>query len=180
MKRTLPLHVRASTLTFIGLIGIVALLFQSAQTYSQIGCCNPSPYSTPTAAKWPRFATVRVTISTAFTETERQAIVDAFLDWNSANTLNCSGVTFTDFSFSATPPPENSTYTHWVKYQNNITNPAGQTFISTDPRAYTILTGSIGRVGMSELPAYIRGLMRHEIGHTLFLENPSLAPVVVQ
>ncbi len=56
-------------------------------------CCNPPTF--PLSA--PRFARntpVTVTISSAFTETERQSIITALGNWNTANAANGSGVTF--------------------------------------------------------------------------------------
>lgn len=174
MKQTLPQRTKSTGWAYLIAIGVIALVFMPSQTNSQTGCCNPPTYPPPAIAKWTRFATVRVTISTAFTETERQAIEDAFLAWNGMGALNCSGVTFSGFDFSAAPP-STSVYTHWVQYQD-VNGPAGNTSISTNPNAVTTLSRAIRKGYTPALPAYIRGVMRHEIGHTFFLDNAYSCP----
>ncbi len=141
---------------------------------AQISCCNP-PVDT-LSGKWTANTSVTVTISSAFTSTERQAIVDAFGAWNNNSVSNCSNVTFGGFLTGETPirQPGN----HFVAYDPNLNdNYAAITFTNSRGFARTFLTGRI-RLGREDaLPAYIRGVMRHEIGHSFSLAHPSNCPL---
>lgn len=66
---------------FFALLGMLIIVlpfvwFNYSVSYAQISCCNP-PLITPRIG-WSKNATVTVTISSAFTESERQAIINAF------------------------------------------------------------------------------------------------------
>lgn len=142
-------------------------------------CCNPPTYPPTVIAKWPKGTTVTVTFSTQFTSTERGEIKQAFLDWNSANISNCSGVTFIGFQTSATAPPSGATNVHWVTYSDTAPGAAGYTVITVGgsptggtARATTTLYKSIrSNYPPDSLPPFIKGVMRHEIGHTFYLDN---------
>ncbi len=156
---------------------ILTLLLASPHVEAQIGCCYP-PINPPTTSKWNKGATVTVTISTDFTSTERDAIAAAFRDWNYVKGTNCSGVTFVGFQFSATPPSGSANNVHWVFYGG-----AGPTAGQTDARsgtgyinAKTVLYDYIRNGPANIMSSYIRGLMRHEIGHTFLLRNADNCP----
>ncbi len=146
-------------------------------SHAQSGCCNPpaAPRGTP---KWPRFVSVSVTISTVFTETERQAIAGAFLAWNSENFANCTGVIFSGFQFRDNPP-NGAINAHWVQYNPRM-GVAGVTAANSNNSggvwAITTLSNAIRQGYPPALPHYIKGLMRHEIGHTFFLDNAPHCP----
>lgn len=145
----------------------------------QLSCCDPPTYATvgtgnynPTMPSFAPYSDVEVIVENTFTETERQAIEDAFEEWEAENTGNCTHVTFHGFQFGAYPQIATvSSPKYWVEF-NNTYNPAaaGETsFNSTSGsirRASTTIYAYI-RVGAPEyLPRYIRGIMKHEIGHT--------------
>ena len=69
--------------------------FFSKSVIAQTICNNPP--TDITGPRWLQGASVKVVIDAAFTETERSRIKNAFLEWNTKNTLNCSNVTFRDF-----------------------------------------------------------------------------------
>lgn len=152
------------TLSLSILFTLGSLLFVSSTTNSQRGCCTP-PQFPPLAPKWPRSAAVHVIVSSAFTAIEKQAIVDGFNEWNSVSSLNCSGVTFTGFESSDTPLGH-LPFTHWVQYQDVSGSTAAVTTINGLPYAETTFSNAIRNGYPPALPAYIRGLARHEIGHT--------------
>jgi hypothetical protein len=132
-----------------------------------------SPKFSPGVAKWPAFAEVTVTISRDFTDTERQLIEAAFNDWNGFKVTNCSNVTFKGFQFSDDPPPIGTPNTHWVGYKADATH-SGDTATSGNALgvwARTFLSNAIRSGAASDLPNYLLGVMRHEIGHTFFLNN---------
>ena len=80
---------------FIG-IGLLTLYLTESSfnlASAQSECCDP-PTWPPSYPRFARGSDVTVTISSAFTPTERQNIITALQDWNSANDTNGSGVTF--------------------------------------------------------------------------------------
>lgn len=159
-----------TTLSFLLVIFAYDLLHGSV--VAEPICCDPHT-TTPGSAKWNQGAQVTVTISNDFTDTERQAIEDAFVDWNNNKTLNCSNVTFTGFQFSETAPAVTALNVHWVWYNPGGTD-AGRTNMSGNAfgsQAITYLTDAIRTGFPPSLPEYLRGVMRHEIGHTFFLTH---------
>ena len=157
---------------------IVTSLLISPPVKAQIICCNP-PTSPLGTARWSKGATVTVTISTDFTPTERDAIVTAFQAWNNFRSTNCSGVTFVGFQSSATAPSPSANNVHWV-YYGGVGPTAGQTDARSGTgyvNAKTVLYSSIRSNNTPDaLVSFIKGLMRHEIGHTFFLANSRDCP----
>jgi hypothetical protein len=121
------------------------------------------------APKWSQGASVTVTISSQFTSDEKNDIVQAFEAWNSSQT--CAGVSFHGFASSDTEPtPAINTY--WVYYidQGGVGGVTAANGASNSAYAVTALYQPIRTYG-GDKRAYTRSVMRHEIGHTLHLDN---------
>lgn len=156
--------------TFIG-FGLLILYLTSCFydfVSAQSSCCSPPTY--PLSS--PRFApnsSVTVTISSAFTATERQSIITALADWNTANAANGSGVMF-DLPPLTGETPVLVSGNQFIGYDPNRSgaeNPMHQ-----DGYAVMLLGTSIRTGGTPEgRAAYTRGMVRHEVGHTLELDN---------
>lgn len=88
-------------------------------------CVNPPPDTI--ASRWPTGATVSVKIHSAFTEGEREAVENAFRDWNSTNLANCSNVTFDGFDVLDSEPFPHLNW-HWVGFDPSTSGHPGETF----------------------------------------------------
>ncbi|HEV2912075.1 MAG TPA: hypothetical protein VGX92_02055 [Pyrinomonadaceae bacterium] len=154
-------------------------------------CVYPSPQP-PNTGRWEKNKqTANVYVSTVFYTNEVQAIKNAYNDWATENTTsNCSGVTFPAPQITNNPP--STTGRWWVFYKDgavfsngvaasantnfsSIPGPAGYSIIT---KADTVFSNSIrtqADAGTTLGNAYIRGVMRHEIGHTLFLGHADFA-----
>jgi hypothetical protein len=135
---------------------------------------------------------VKTYVSSDFYYNEVQAITDAYADWSSANiTNNCSGVTFAAPEISDTPP-SSTTDVWWVYYHegtvfSNGVSASGNTNFSasTGPGGYPMITNATTIVsnairiqadaGTPFGNEYIRGVMRHEIGHTMYIDHAYFA-----
>jgi hypothetical protein len=179
MKKTIliftcPAILIISLFVFSNYVAIPCLIVDA-----QDNCCSP-PIDYIQSAKLPANATVLVTLQDAFTVTERQAIKDAFTDWNDNKLNNCTNITFDGFGTASTQPNLTSG-TFWVQIASNATNgsSAGETFTNSVGYARTFLNPhnirSTAGNPINLLP-YIRGLMRHEIGHSFRLANASSCP----
>lgn len=82
---------------FLGMLIIVLpfVWLKYGVSYAQSSCCNP-PLITPRIG-WSKNSNITVTISSAFTESERQAIISAFETWNDNKLANCSNVTYSSY-----------------------------------------------------------------------------------
>jgi hypothetical protein len=154
-------------------------------------CIYPSPQP-PGTGRWERNEqTANIYISPVFYTNEIQAIKSAYYDWEAENTSsNCSGVTFPIPQISNNPP--STTGRWWVFYRegavfsngvsasantnfSSIPSPAGYSIIT---KADTVFSNSIrtqADAGTALGNAFVRGVMRHEIGHTLFLAHADFA-----
>lgn len=163
-----PLFAAIATLVGSGLLTfyLAGCFFHFVSARSD--CCNPPTF--PLAA--PRFArnsSVTVTISSAFTETERQSIITALGDWNTANASNGSGVTFVLPPLTGETPVlvSGNQFIGYDPNRRGAENPM-------DSGGYAImLLGSSIRIGGTPegRAAYTRAMTRHEVGHTLGLAN---------
>jgi hypothetical protein len=135
---------------------------------AQAGCVPPDIDAT--GNRWSRGDTITVKIHNAFTINEREKIKEAFRDWNAKNIVNCSNVTFGDFGLLDAQPPLQTNW-HWVGFDPDATGVPGITLIGNTHFARTYLHGNIRLCRTGECLAYLLGLMRHEIGHTIGLEN---------
>lgn len=155
---------------------------------AQFDCCTPPPLPINTS-KWAMNSTVTVTIDnrpgTGFTEVERQAIQVAFEDFNAAKLEDCTNVNFVGFQFSSTPPSSLQVDRFWITYEDVFSNNIAATSYSSIlippsnhniTRAVTVFFKNF-TVGD---PAFhlnlVRSVMRHEIGHTFFLNDKNDCP----
>ncbi len=146
---------------------------------AQTPCLTPQP-TAGAVAKWNQNSTVTVTISSTFTEDERKKIEDVFKDWNDYKSLNCAYVTFVGFQF-ADSPPANRSDTHWVIFDTRrppttaaVTTTHGDGTSHPSSAIEYADTRVFAYIRDGSLPSrleYLRGLMRHEIGHTFLLED---------
>lgn len=86
----------------IGAALLIIISNSGLRIKAQSQCCNP-PTLSPAAGKFPQNSDVVVTISSAFTDEERNDIIIAFSDWNGANESNGSGIHYTQFLTRDTP-----------------------------------------------------------------------------
>lgn len=172
---------RSAVFCCLGLVLVCGVLVGFLLTFgpsiqAQTDCCNP-----PFDSTLPRFApnsNVTVTISSAFTEAERQDIITAFQDWNVANATNGSNIVFSGFVVGESPVL--AANNQFVGYDPNGKGVAAQNYVGRDgDSAYgrMYLSPAIRRpVDPNIRRAYTRGVSRHEIGHGFGLENASNCP----
>jgi hypothetical protein len=128
--RRLLLVIALCTFAVLAAIGLHHQTRKNSFTASaQTSCCTPpiDGFYDP----WSGGNDVTVTISSAFTETERQAIIDAFQDLNVAGFINCSNVTFGGFLTGDSPVQVADN--HFVGY-----DPAGTV------AGFTVMNGAVG------------------------------------
>lgn len=104
--------------------------------------------------------TVQVTIDTQFTSNERQAIENAFLNWNTHSALDCSNVTFTGFQKGVQPPSSANKVTY-VKFDNSTPACCAATnsmSVGTVTQCLITVYGYIRNGGASDLP-YLGGVI---------------------
>jgi hypothetical protein len=180
--------VAISVPVLLGLVSLPGLIRSTAR--AQTACCLPPTVTTPNKGRWKKGTHPVVYINTAFTDDEVQAITDAIMDWNSQNGVsNCSDVTVFDIRFSDTEPTADGTW--WITYAdrqifdfegraataltnfNSRPDETGTWYI----RKATTLLGNIIRTGFN-LPNhdFTAGVIRHEFGHTLYLEHTVSCP----
>lgn len=174
MRRTNSLTV-GLTITLV--ITGASLTYSYYTADAQLSCCFP-PTLSSSQGKIANSAQVTVTAENTFTETERQAIQAAFVAWNGRNP--CAQITFSGFQFGVELTGGTSTNpTYWVRYVDTFGDMGQTSFNHTlgrIRRATTVLFKGI-RTGLPEfLPAYVRTVMKHVIGHTLFLNNVTNCP----
>jgi hypothetical protein len=152
-------------------------------------CIYPPPPPVGTGRWLKNKQNVKTYVSSDFYYNEVQSITNAYADWSSANTIdNCSGVTFTAPEIGDTPPPGDMTDVWWVFYQDgtvfsngvyasantNFSSNPGPAGYSVITKAVTVFSNAIRMQRNAGTPLgneYTRGVMRHEIGHTMFLDH---------
>lgn len=148
---------------------------------AQIFCPAPELYS-PRKPKWAQGSVVTVTFNQGdFSPEMRTAIQNAFKDWEIANTFsNCSGVRFTGFAETTAygaMPPVSALNAHHIYYGDVRPGNAAETsFRGSGPHitnAWTVIRRDITATSFTSPP---RSLMRHEIGHTLELNDSYSSP----
>jgi hypothetical protein len=161
-------------LFFISLVTLLAVWHaynptSSVHISAQAGCVPPAIDAT--GNRWSTGARVTVKIHSAFTINERGKIEEAFRNWNAASIANCSGVIFEGFDVIDAQPPDHLDW-YWVGFNPSTSgsNP-GVTLIGSIHFARTYLYGYIRSCQTGECLAFLLGLMRHEIGHTIGLAN---------
>ena len=142
-------------------------------TYSPAG-----PYGT---WKWARQADVTVTIDTAFTSNERIAIKEGFEEWNNNRIVNCSLVTFSGFQQGPRPATSVNGVV-FVQYDDALTS-GGNASMSTGVVTQALINiGRFLRHGVEEKyrAGYLKAIVAHEVGHTLYLDNTSSSGTIMQ
>lgn len=148
---------------------------------AQVPDCPPT-YGQNNPAKWAKGNFIKIKIHSAFTSTERASIIAAFNEWNNKNTINCSNVIFdTENVVIADQRPDvPEIRSHWVEFDpttppyNAYTNIFGN-----GPYAFTEVYDYLRRPGTpSTNPAWLKGLMLHEIGHTFNLKDANCDSVM--
>ena len=154
-------------------------LVRSASSY--FDCCPASqiPLRPAQAKRYPQGVevTVYVDTRTGFTESERQAIKNGIENWN--NQPNNAGITFNVVETENPPTlPPNSPGSNIavVSYDDNFSQVAvadTQTFSGTNGVWNIIRFHKNIRSGATAetRTAFLRGIARHETGHTLGLDN---------
>ena len=92
---------RVKTIAILVLLVILATSLYLGVS-GQLGCCDPPAFPVGYAHFAPN-SPVTVTISSAFTPTEREDIISAFQDWNSHRTVNGTNIEFGPFLTGETP-----------------------------------------------------------------------------
>ncbi len=157
------------------LAGLYLTLNRIAQAQSQ--CCQPPPRH-PDVPRFPANTTVNVHIdaSSGFTSAEITNLTTGFTDWNGQP--NNAGITYNVTTNPA--PPAGTGNTIVVSYNNTMSSTAvahTQVF-SSGPNVYMAMVFNANiRSGIpSYLPAFVRGVARHEAGHGLGLDNADNCP----
>lgn len=168
MKKSLPvILLLAGTVPVLMLAEVV--VSHLSQATAQVACCVP-PAMPVMAARWAKYKTVTVIIEggeAGLTASERQSIEDAFKHWNNLNSCaTCINISFTGFQFGDDPSGADDTY--WVQYKDE------EGLASTgmnNASARTTLRRPIRRGHPTFLSLYVRSTMKHEIGHTVGIDD---------
>lgn len=153
-----------ASLMFILLIAIPQII------NSQSGCTNPPTLTANTT--WPPGAQVTVNISPTFSQSQRDAMVAAFTNWQNSSGNN-SNVTF---SFTYNSTPVTGANTHQVNSQAPSRGgqaETGGTANSGNTHRATALTNIDPQVTN---PTALTQVMAHEIGHTFGLNDCLTCP----
>ncbi len=123
---------------------------------------------------------MKLTIHSAFTSDEVQTILAAFNEWNDVKSLSCTDVTFDTTNYLIAPAQTTLEHelinSYWVEFDPSTNSGYyGLTGTSSRPSAATRIYGNIRVRGQisSTNPNWLKGLMLHEIGHSLNLANTS-------
>ncbi len=182
----------------ISVTATIGLVFAAAAFYllkpdvlAQTQCCNP-PHLSEAAARFPQGATVNVfnSANSGFTATEQQMISEGTQDWNGQP--NNSSVSY-NVTVTSNPPAVGANNTIVVRYNDN--------YSTTTVAALTMhQTGQPGLIGFSiygemvfnqnirnsnpSTPPVVvmhqnftRETGRHEIGHTIGLDDAPNCPL---
>jgi hypothetical protein len=131
---------------------------------SQSGCTNPPRQGANTA--WPPSAQVTVNINPSYTQTQRDALVAAFTNWQNSSGNN-SGVTFS-FTYNSTSITGANTYQVSSQTISGGQAETGGTANSANTQRSTAFTNIDPRV--TNLTALTQ-VMAHEVGHTFGLAD---------
>lgn len=70
--------------------------------------------------------------------------------------------------------------THWVAFDPDVSRYDGLTYTGSTPYAVTTIYGNLRQTGIpSTNPAWLKGLMMHEIGHTFNLRDAGCSTSVM-
>ena len=173
-----------TTLIVVPLCVVIALSAALGASYyvrAQDNCCTP-PNMYASYPRFPQGATVNVYIdqSSGFTSSEQQMIIEGIQDWNSQN--NNTHITYI-VSATSNPPAPGTPNTVTVRYNDNFSSAiaAVQMFSGSGPSGPTVSASMVfNRNIRSGNPAtllgFLRGVARHETGHTQGLDNASNCP----
>lgn len=167
---------------FLNLTILHKIVFNQQQiVFAQTQIC-PTTYNND--ARWVKGNSVRLRIHSAFTDTERQSIISAFNEWNNNRISNCSNVTFDTTNIviadAQVTSPLELPLTHWVEFSSSLGRYNGLTYTGSTPYAATTIYGYLRQSGTpSSNPAWLKGLMLHEIGHTFNLKDASCSTSVM-
>jgi len=161
-----PLIGRSAILLAALIISCLSILAPQLAT-SQSGCTNPPTQGANTT--WSPGAQVTVNINPTFSQSQRDAIVAAFTNWQNSSGNN-SGVNFS-FTYNSTQVTGANTY----QVNSQIPSGGGQaetggTANSSNTHRSTAFTNIDSRV--TDLTALTQ-VMAHEIGHTFGLNDCS-------
>ena len=149
--------------------------------WADVDCCPVDQLELrgPEVPRYPQGSQVTVYIDTrtGFTDPEKQAIKNGIENWN--NQPNNSGVTFTVVETDnppALPPTSPGSNIVVASYDDNFSQTAvadAQTFSGTNGVWNIITFHKNIRSGATEQTraAFLRGVARHEAGHTIGLGN---------
>lgn len=162
-------------------IGIVGLTL--AQNIAPTGCPPPpqttccNPQTTTYQQTWSQGAQVAVNIDPSFSPNHREAIQQAFRNWEIAGANNGSGVTFT-FTFNTTPPsmtPPPGVYNVQVWNRNPTRNPGqgGDNVVTVSSSTGHIVGQEIWINTQTINPCAVAQTTAHEAGHGFGLGEAS-------
>ena len=178
MKKKLSLFLGIAVPLSVVCCSAIALIRNSSPYFD---CCPASqiPLRPPQAPRYPQGAEVTVYVDTrsGFSGPERQAIKNGIENWN--NQANNTAVIFTVVETDnppALPPTSPGSNIVVAGYDDNVsqTGVAGTQSFSGTNGVWNIMTFHKNiRSGATEETrmAFLRGVARHEAGHTLGLEN---------
>ncbi len=159
-------------------VGFALKTFLTYRVKAQSSECCPPPLMWPSYPRFPQGQTVNVYIieDSGFTPTEQQMIKEGLENWN--NQPNNSGVKF-NVTVTNNPPPHGTGNTVIVTYDDNFssTEVAGvQMFSGSGPNGPTVYATMVFHKNIrsgnpASLPAFVRGVAKHEGGHTIGLNN---------
>ncbi len=164
---------------------VTAIIYKKSVIQAQSStCCNPTPLN-PAAAKFPAYAHVTVTISSALTADERDDIISGITDWNDNNVLNETYITYGPFLTGETPIEEANN--QFVGYQDPLPGACAQEHIigvSNGTSSYVfgkMYFGTCMRTGFfqseAQRRAFRKSVSRHEIGHAEHLADTYNCPL---
>lgn len=165
-------HPRIALIAVIAL-NLLALFFQ--QTAISQSPCPTTPAlfpNKPPKGTWPPSATINVNIDPTFTPDQKNAIVAALNNWNTANSINGNGslVRFNEPTSNQQPLSPSSTSFN-LQISNKPIGAAGNaSWVGTaNNRTYSEI--SLNPANIFTFPGYFQHVAAHELGHTFGMDN---------
>ncbi len=117
-------------------------------------------------------STITLKIHSEFTDQEEASIKQAFRDWNAKSELNCTNLYFdVDNAQILDEQPPSQPNSQWVGYDPTTEGAVAISYLNSTQFGRIYLSGRIRLCNPNVCPSFVLTVTRHEIGHSLGLQN---------